>query len=333
VLTGNEKGSIYNQIWLLSYPEGNARKITNDLNNYGAVSLTADSATLLTTQSETISNIWVAQGTDVSRAKQITTGRNGLYGAGGMAWMPDGRLIYASPVNGNQDIWIMNADGSNQKQLTTDPQSDYAPAVSPDGRYVIFISNRAGMPSIWRMDIDGGNQTPLTSGQEDYAPQLSPDGQWIVFQSWRSGKEALWSMPFGGGEPKQLTEKFTYGATISPDSKLIACGVQPEEPGALQRIALLPIEGGEFTKMLDIPATASVSPMRWSNDGKAILYRDTRLGVTNIWSLPVDGGAAKQLTDYKEDQIFWFDWSRDGHQLAIARGTNNSDVVLINNFR
>jgi serine/threonine protein kinase/dipeptidyl aminopeptidase/acylaminoacyl peptidase len=333
VLTGNEKGSIYSQIWLLSYPEGSARKITNDLNNYGAVSLTADSATLLTTQSEAISNIWIAPGTDVARAKQITTGRNGLYGTGGMVWTPDGRLIYASPVNGNQDIWIMNADGSNQKQLTTDPQPDYAPTISPDGRYIIFVSNRAGMPSIWRMDTDGGNQTQLTNGQEDYLPQVSPDGQWIVFHSWRSGKQAVWKMPFAGGEPVQLTDKFTYNTSISPDGKLIACGLQPEEPGALQRIALLPIEGGEFTKTMEIPTTASVFSLHWSNDGKAILYRDTRLGVTNIWSMPVDGGAAKQLTDYKEEQIFWFEWSRDGRQLAIARGSNNSDVVLISNFR
>ncbi|MBD0371577.1 MAG: protein kinase [Pyrinomonadaceae bacterium] len=333
ILTAQEQGATYTQIWHLSYPEGAARKITNDLNSYGSVSLTADSGTLVATQSETISNIWVGPQGDLSRVKQVTTGNKGWYGYAGIAWTADGHVIYTSAASGNLDIWSMNADGSNQKQLTTAPQDDEAPAVSPTGSYIVFISERGGMPSIWRMDMDGGNQKQLTSGQEDYIPDVSSDGHWIVFSSWRSGKSALWKMPFEGGEPAQLTDRFTYYAAISPDGKLIACGFTDEQPGALQRIALLPIDGGEFTKTLDMPVTASVSPLRWSADGKAILYRDTRNGVTNIWSQPIDGGPPKQLTENKTDLIFHFATSRDGKQLALARGTTNSDVVLISNFR
>ena len=332
ILNAQEQGAIYNQIWLLSYPSGAARKITNDLNSYTGVSLTADSRTMVARQSETVSNIWTAPSTDLNRAKQITTGRNGWYGLSGILWTPDGHVVYSSAASGNLDIWIMNADGSNQKQLTTDPQGDYAPAVSPDGRFIIYVSTRAGMPSLWRMDMDGGNHKQLTSGQEDYYPQVSPDGQWIVFASWRSGKEMVWKMPSGGGEPAQLTNKFTELPVISPDGKIIACVETPEQPGSPQRIALLSIEGGEFTKTFDLPVTAS-GPIRWSSDGKAILYRDTRNVVTNIWAQPVDGGPPKQLTDYKADQIFDFDWSHDGKQLALARGTVTSDVVLISNFR
>jgi serine/threonine protein kinase len=123
-----------------------------------------------------------------------------------------------------------------------------------------------------------------------------------------------------------------WSSSISPDSRLIACGFTDEQPGSLPRIALLSIEGGEFTKTFDMPVTAS-GPIRWSADGKAILYRDTRNGVTNIWSQPVEGGPPKQLTDSKADQIFDFNLSRDGKQLAVARGTVSSDVVLISNFR
>ncbi len=56
-------------------------------------------------------------------------------------------------------------------------------------------------------------------------------------------------------------------------------------------------------------------------------------GISNIWSQPLDGGAPKQLTDFKTDRIFAFDWSRDGKQLAVSRGTVTSDVVLIKDFR
>ncbi|HKS30607.1 MAG TPA: protein kinase [Pyrinomonadaceae bacterium] len=333
ILTAQEQGAVYNQIWQLSYPGGEARKITNDLNSYGSVSLTADSGALVATQSETISNIWVAPNGDLGRAKQITTGSKGLYGEGGLVWTPDGHVIYTSAVSGNMDIWSMSADGSNQKQLTTDSEEDSVPAVSPDGRTIIFNTDRAGMPSLWRMDIDGGNQKALTSGQEDYLPQVSPDGRWIIFSSWRSGKTALWKMPFEGGEPVQLTDKFTYNGVVSPDSKLVACGFADEQPGSLQRIAILPIDGGEFIKTFEIPVTANLGSMVWSADGKAVLYRDTRNSVTNIWAQPVDGGPPKQLTDNKTDQIFNFDVSRDGKQFIFSRGTISYDVVLISNFR
>lgn len=71
----------------------------------------------------------------------------------------------------------------------------------------------------------------------------------------------------------------------------------------------------------------------WSSNGRELTYIATRAGVSNIWSQPVDGGPAKQLTDFKSNLIFFFDWSRDGKQLALARGSVTSDVVLINEIK
>ena len=68
------------------------------------------------------------------------------------------------------------------------------------------------------------------------------------------------------------------------------------------------------------------------SDGRALTYVETRDGVSNIWGQPIEGGPPKQLTDFKSDLIFSFDWSRDG-TLACARGTQNADVVLISGFR
>ena len=63
------------------------------------------------------------------------------------------------------------------------------------------------------------------------------------------------------------------------------------------------------------------------------MYIDTINGISNIWSLPIDGSAPKQLTNFKTDQIFWFDFSHDGKQLALSRGTQTSDVILIRDFK
>ena len=73
--------------------------------------------------------------------------------------------------------------------------------------------------------------------------------------------------------------------------------------------------------------------MQWSADGTAITYFITRNSVSNVWSQPIDGRAAKQLTNFESSQMHYFAWSRDGKQLAIVRMTGTSDVVLIKDFK
>ena len=73
--------------------------------------------------------------------------------------------------------------------------------------------------------------------------------------------------------------------------------------------------------------------MRWTPDGRALAYIDTQRGVSNIWGQPVDGGLPEQLTDFTSDQIFGFDWTQDGKQLAMARGNVTRDVILLRGFK
>jgi eukaryotic-like serine/threonine-protein kinase len=330
VTSGADSGSDFSQLWEVSYPEGVARKITNDLNtNYGST-LTADSKSLLAVQGNTNANIWLAPSGNIGAARQITSGQ--LEGSGGVVWTPDGRIVYTSYASGNEDIWIMNSDGSGQKRLTNDPQGDYSPAVSPDGRYIVFVSRRAGFPSLWRMDLDGSNLKQLTNNAEDYSPQISLDGQWIVFDSWRSGRETLWKIPIDGGTPAQIIDKFTSAPAISPDGKLIACFYN-EQPSAPTRIMVLPFDGGPPLKTFDLATTVDERSLAWTPDGRAITYFDKRSGTMNLWSQPLDGGAPKPLTNFTANGVTRRAWSRDGKQLLLVRATITTDVVLIRDFR
>ena len=74
---------------------------------------------------------------------------------------------------------------------------------------------------------------------------------------------------------------------------------------------------------------SSARRIHWTPDGRTVAYAATRGGVSNLWSQPLDGGPPKQLTDFREGLIFDFAWSRDGKQLALSRGVENGDVVLI----
>ncbi len=332
LIIGQEPGSSFQQIWQLSYPGGEARRITNDLSDYIDISLTGDSGTLVTVQSQTLSNVYIAPKGDPNNLTKTTPGAGRYFD---LSFMPDGKIIYASDATGIADIWQMEADGTGEKQLTANAGRNYAPTVSPDGRYIVFHSSRTGNWTIWRMDIDGSNPRQLTTDNWDSNwPYVSPDSQWVYFHHIGSnGLLNLWRVPIDGGTPVQLTDRMASRPSVSPRDGLIACWYSEEEAVPRWTIAVLPPEGGKPIKTFEIPPTVYIdTELRWTPDGRAITYLDHRGGQANLWMQPLDDGPPKQLTDFKTDLIFSFDWSRDG-RLVYSRGLRTSDVVLIKDAR
>lgn len=334
VLAARDQATGLTQLWHISYPDGRVRRITNDLSDYSSrsVSLSTDARFLVSVQSDYSASIWLVPASEPRRPRQITDGRSdGLYG---LAWTPEGRIVYTSRASGMQNIWQMNRDGSSPVQLTAVEGMNYHPSVSLDGRFVVFVSTRAGEPNIWRMEINGDNPQQLTHGGNPSWPTCTPDGRWVVFKSQRSGKRILWRLPIEGGDPVAITEGFTGLPTVSPDGHLIACEYWDERLNSRYTMAVVSLEGDTPLRVFDMPPTFGNSihltgSLRWSRDGRAITYVDNREGVSNIWSQPLDGSAPEQLTDFNSERIFWFDWSPDGQEIACARGTRISDVVLI----
>ncbi len=328
VMTAADRTSRLPQIWILSYPKGESSRITNDLNSYVSLSITADSSTVAAVQSNSLSNIWIVPNRDASRARQITSGA-GKYN--GIAWTHDGRVVCSSNASGSLDLWIMQPDGTGQKQLTANAEQNVFPSVTSDGRYIVFASNRGGNRSvfnIWRIDIDGSNPKQLTGGKGELWPECSPDGRWVVYTDIGTGKPTLWKVAIDGGSPVQLTNRFSLQSFISPDGKLIACLYWDEQPNSQISTSVIPFEGGEPIKTF----STATGRGRWTPDGRALTYVDNRGGISNIMSQSLDGGSPKQLTDFTTDQIFDFDWSRDGKQLACFRGIVTRDVILIKNL-
>ncbi len=326
LLIATDEGSLFlEKIWQLSYANGQARRITNDFNIYEGLSLTADSKMIVTTQVSQAATIWLARAGETTPAKQITTRVNNYLR---LSWTPDGELVYASDRSGSWDIWIRDPAEGNEKQLTINKNGNVLPSVSPDGRYVFFTSIRADSVNIWRMDIDGGNPKQITNGNLDHSSSCSPDGKWLVYAHDASGKSTVWKVSTDGGTPVQLTNSEAANPTFSPDGKLIACSY------GNGKVAIIPSHGGQPLKVFDIPTPFIVEPgFQWTSDGRAVTFVDTREGVSNIWSQPLVGGPWKQITDFKSEDIFAFAWSRDGKQLALARGVETGDVVLITDLR
>ena len=333
VLTGGEANASNGQIWQLSYPSGELRRITNDLSTYGQLSLTTDGSAIVTSQVEVHSSLWVAPFNLSGSAQQLTKGGN-LAGLAGVRWTPDGKIIYAAQDSEKQDLWLMNADGSGNRRLTDDEALNLSPLVAPDGRHMFFISERAGKMNLWRTDLDGKNAKQLTDLETNRVLDLSPDGQWAIV-SLRDASSYFkpYKVPVEGGGPVQLTDQKATGLVVSPDGKLIA-GIEFAPPKS--KVKILPFEGGAPLKILEAQiVNTPFTPFRWMPDNRALLYVDApsgNIGGPNLWRLPLDGSAPQPATNFKAtsaELILNFDLSRDGKQLVLARGGVSADVVLI----
>jgi serine/threonine protein kinase/Tol biopolymer transport system component len=327
--TAKAQGASFFQLWEV-LRDGSARQITNDLSDYLGLSMTADANAVVTVQRQVLSNIWAAPKTETTRATPVTSGAGRYFD---ITWAPDGKIIYASDASGSAHIYEMDP-GNLTAKILTDVGRNYAPAVSPDGRYIAFHSNRDGVFKVYRADRDGSNPKRLTNdSSESNWPQFTPDGQWVVYQTYVSGPSTLWKVPIDGGTPVKISDTFAMRPAISPDGKWIACWyrAEPNPP----RLAIIPFAGGPPAKIFDVAPTVEVSwdvLIRWSPDGRGVSYVDHRGGFDNIWLQPLDGGAPRQVTDFKDSRIFSFDWSRDG-RLLLSRGVQTNDVVLISDAK
>jgi len=320
------------QLWEQPYPEGPARRITNDLNSYYGVSLTADGTSLVTSLTETDRALWVTSAGKAGEAERLTSGSSRVHYRG-VSCAPDGRIVYGATVGSASGLWITGKDGGKATQLTS---SGARPSVSVDGRYVVFRSSDSTWNHIWRIDLDGGNPVQLTFGDGEDLPRCHPDGQSVLYLGDTSGGYTLYKVPIEGGEPVLLSDMTlveSYPA-ISPDGTKVAVKFYDESTDKTLT-EILRIEGGESMGTLELEDSGYQVALRWSPEGDALDHIVDEGEAANIWSRPLDGGASRQVTHFEagDEDINDFAWAPDGKTLAVLRQNTTWTVVLLKNFR
>ena len=138
---------------------------------------------------------------DGSGPKRLASGARAV-------WSPDGkRIAFNGLGDGAQaDVFVIDADGTNQRRLTDSPAHDYWPAWSPDGRRIAFVSHRDGGPDIYVMNADGSEVRRLTSAHGgSWGPSWSPDSTRIVFLSGRDENTEIYVMNADGADQRNLS--------------------------------------------------------------------------------------------------------------------------------
>jgi Tol biopolymer transport system component/DNA-binding winged helix-turn-helix (wHTH) protein len=313
------------QLWQIDPAKQTAQKMTNDLNRYDGISLANDRQRLATIQNVTLTQLWSVSIAHPKNFKQITSGSSNYID---VAFTPQGKLLYSSRTTGVGDLWQMDADDRNHLELTKNAGGNYSPVASPDGRFIFFKSNRGKTYSIYRSLSDGSEARKLADEDEEEAePDCSPDGKFVVFQNYLPGSWPLKKVSSKGGTPILLNDRWNGSPVISPDGNFVA--VWHAEMFADEwQLALIPFKtGGKPIKTFSVALPEG--RIRWTSDGRGLLYIVTADGVSNIWRQPIDGGRPVPVTQFQNDLIFSFDISPDGKTLVCERGTSARDVILI----
>jgi TolB protein len=220
-----------------------------------------------------------------------------------------GQIVFSSDRSGAWRIWMVQADGSELKQLTQQNSNDHDvdPVFSPDGKTILFTSTRGGKTGVWRMQADGSKPEWVCEGDQ---AEWSSDGAKVVLRR----HERILSRDLASGKEKGISPEdwpHCSGPAWSPDGKSIAFAARWEAGNA---IYLVPPEGGQPTKVYD--KQGACEP-HWAPDGSRLVYETE----THICTINPDSTKNRLITYFGGVQRY-ARFSPDGKLLVFCQGVS-----------
>jgi serine/threonine protein kinase len=318
VFAAAEQNVTNHQIFQFSLNDRTVSTVRADLSDYEDAS--TSSRSIVVVQKNLSSAVWIFPFGGTARSQRITP-PVGQYRD--VTSAPDGSVLVSTGNGRELNIWRIFTNGSST-QLTKGPYVDWHPAVSRDGKSIAFLSNRGGGLHVWICNSEGESLHQVAYGASaDYSPSFTPDG-WIVYNEVLNGLQAVVKLRPGGSERASMLAG-AQSPIVAPSGKYFAC-VFAEE-GKQQQWVVIDLKTQKVSyRFPNVPINSWV---RWTADSGGILYIKTRNGVSNIILQALGKGLEKQLTNFEENMIFSFDVSSDGRNLALVRGFEESDAVLL----
>ncbi len=325
IVSAKNTSTASSQLIWISYPQGIIRKITNDPNNYIGVTSTNNSNQILSLSVEESSSVWLipsSKPTDIDsyHVKQSS-------GVADVRSLANGGFVYSVFDGEYLNLWTQDVSGS-VRQLTFEHNDNYRPAISPDQRFIVFVSSRDGLGSIWRMNMDGTNQVRLTLGPYEDMPTVTPDGKWVIY---RTGID-IRKVSIDGGASTKLIPENAFFPVVSADGRRLAFFTNETPESKHWVLKIYDISTLKLLKRLDLPdASNPFDGLQWGPQGDGLVFVNSQ-GAENLWWQPVDGAASRQLTQFKDAEIQSFTWSAKSPRIVCVRRTKTTVPVLVQLF-
>jgi len=336
IVSVHEDLTSYSQIWHLSYPDGKATRITNDTNHYPEFTLSYDTNSIITESRSENSNLFLVKLEDPENVQKITSQAIGHYGMWGIDWTKDGEsLVYVKSEGRNDgNLWMMNIETKETRQLTFDKNyRDEQPKITPDGKSVLFTSNRSGKSHIWQIDLDGNNlvQVTDTADGEEY-PEISGDGKWLFYKRFGADGTELWKRPMLGGEEVKILHHGGVSKVSPTDSNQIITQYfdSKEKEKTPWKYVLFSHEAKTELRHLDfIPHNHS---FEWKKDGSGFYFAKRATSQNDLMFYSLKDDKIQKITNFSDQKITNLDVSPDGKTIAISRGNLVGNILRIEGF-
>jgi len=314
------------RLWQVSVATDDASPLTKDSENYSALSLDKAADVIVATQTKTDFKLFLYNRENPSEKRILADATTG-------GFAPNGKIIFASLMSGNREIWSINVDGSEERQLTNNPADESAPVSSPDNRFVFFVSNRTGEAQVWRMNADGSNQMQITFKEGGFPAFVSPDGRWVYYH--HGVHRTLWrvSTTPSGEEEQLVLNKEKYRFAFSPDGSRVAFA---ESQGQEKSIAIVSLADGRTIRIIKYAdRQAGMTELDWLPDGNGLAYILVNNESDNhtLWLQSLDAETPQKIADLGDEHINSLALSPDGKSFAIVQGSWKHDAVLLKGLK
>ena len=297
-------------------------QLNQDAESYNQISVSRDGTKFLATTIREDFTLKVGAMNSPDASRSISAATNAVF-------CKNQRVVFSSQNSGNHEIWIVDEDSSNLRQLTNDDGEDRHPIVSNDQSSIFFTSNRSGRLEIWRMNIDGSEQFRITNENGGFPLRVTQDNKWLYYH--HAIHRTLYRVPVNGGDVEPVLNTPAENFAIDPGAT--KAGYYGAGSNELIVSSFGDEKGSRSFRFGN--GAAAIVDVAWDVDDNSfhVVSNEPKQKTYTLWEIKIDGSEPKLLLNLGPEPIADFHVSLDARKVLYTQGRWRHDILLLESLR